>query len=36
MTVELGWLLVAALLLLTGVFYVSPYEFGVDEIEDDE
>ena len=36
MNFEYSYLVVIALLLLVGVFYISPYELNVNEDEDDE
>jgi hypothetical protein len=36
MTVEFAYITVAALLILTGIFYLSPYELSVEESEDDD
>jgi len=36
MNFEFGYLIVIALLGLTGLFYLSPYELKVDEEEDNE
>jgi len=36
MNFEIAYLVVVSLLLLLGIFYVSPYELKVDEDEDDE
>lgn len=36
MNFEFGYLVVVGLLLLLGMFYISPYELKVDEDEDDE
>jgi hypothetical protein len=36
MNFEFAYLVVVGLLLLLGMFYLSPYELKVDEDEDDE
>jgi hypothetical protein len=36
MNFEIAYLVVIALLGLTGIFYISPYELKVDEEEDNE
>ncbi|SEO39798.1 hypothetical protein SAMN05428947_102227 [Mucilaginibacter sp. OK283] len=36
MNFEYTYLVVIALLLLVGIFYISPYELTVNEDEDDE
>jgi hypothetical protein len=36
MNFEFAYLVVVGLLLLLGIFYVSPYELKVNEDEDDE
>jgi hypothetical protein len=36
MNFEFAYLVVAGLLLMLGIFYVSPYELKVNEDEDDE
>ena len=36
MNFELAYLVVVGLLLLLGVFYISPYELKVKEDDDDE
>jgi hypothetical protein len=36
MNFEIAYLVVAALLALTGLFYISPYELSVNEDEDYE
>lgn len=36
MNFEFAYLVVAGLLLLLGMFYLSPYELKVNEDEDDE
>lgn len=36
MNFEFGYLVVVGLLLLVGMFYISPYELKVDEDDDDE
>jgi hypothetical protein len=36
MNFEYTYLVVIALLLLVGIFYISPYELNVNEDEDDE
>lgn len=36
MNFEFGYLVVVGLLLLLGMFYISPYELKVNEDEDDE
>lgn len=36
MNFEYSYLVVIALLLLVGVFYISPYELNVNEDDDDE
>jgi hypothetical protein len=36
MNFEFAYLAVAGLLLLLGIFYVSPYELKVNEDDDDE
>jgi hypothetical protein len=36
MNFEYAYLVVIALLLLVGIFYISPYELTVNEDEDDE
>lgn len=36
MNFEIAYLIVIALLGLTGIFYFSPYEFSVTEDEDNE
>jgi hypothetical protein len=36
MNFEFAYLVVAGLLLLLGMFYISPYELKVNEDEDDE
>jgi hypothetical protein len=36
MNFEYAYLVVIALLLLVGIFYISPYELNVNEDDDDE
>lgn len=36
MNFEFAYLIVTSLLVMVGLFYVSPYELKVDEDEDDE
>jgi hypothetical protein len=36
MNFEYAYVVVIALLLLVGIFYISPYELTVNEDEDDE
>lgn len=36
MNFEFAYMVVAGLLLLLGMFYISPYELKVNEDEDDE